>query len=95
MKIVTSLIFKIWYFFYSFLVPSCFQELELKAEFEQVNAEAESLRAELEKKQTELEELGKQKEEMDLALANSPLKQQASELMAKREFFLCVFFLTQ
>jgi len=40
--------------------------------------EAEKLRAELEAKQTEATELTRVKEDLDLALANSPLKQQAS-----------------
>lgn len=53
-------------------------ERELKAEFEQVSAEAEALAVELAARQSELDELCKRKEEMDLALANSPLKQQAS-----------------
>jgi hypothetical protein len=54
------------------------KEHELKTEFEEVNAEAEGLRMELDRKQAELEQLAKAKEELDLALANSPLKQQAS-----------------
>jgi chromosome segregation ATPase len=55
------------------------QAHDLKDEFDQVTAEADTLKAELERKQTELEELTKQKEEIELALANSPMKQQASE----------------
>uniref|UniRef100_A0A914NCP6 Uncharacterized protein n=2 Tax=Meloidogyne TaxID=189290 RepID=A0A914NCP6_MELIC len=51
-------------------------EIEVKEEFEQVNTEVESLRNEMERKKAELVELTKTKEEMDMALANSPLKRQ-------------------
>ncbi|CAK5083380.1 unnamed protein product [Meloidogyne enterolobii] len=53
-----------------------FKEIEVKEEFNQVNTEVESLRNEMERKKAELVELTKTKEEMDMALANSPLKRQ-------------------
>ncbi|KAE9554271.1 hypothetical protein FO519_002505 [Halicephalobus sp. NKZ332] len=52
----------------------------VREEYDQVKELAESLQMELEKKQQELDELVKKKEEIDVALANSPLKQQAMGL---------------
>uniref|UniRef100_A0A914C918 Uncharacterized protein n=1 Tax=Acrobeloides nanus TaxID=290746 RepID=A0A914C918_9BILA len=63
--------------------------------YESAKIEAERLSQQVDQKQKELEELYKKKEEMDIALANSPLKQQAmvlqehiTELEVKRQALL-------
>lgn len=70
-------------------------EREFKDEFARVQAEAETLRTEVEQKQAELDELTKTKEQLEVTLANSPLKQQAmlleeqlGELRRKRDNLL-------
>uniref|UniRef100_A0AC34RDI8 Uncharacterized protein n=1 Tax=Panagrolaimus sp. JU765 TaxID=591449 RepID=A0AC34RDI8_9BILA len=52
----------------------------IREEYEQIKEKAEEIRNETEEKQRELSELTKKKEEVDVALANSPLKQQAMGL---------------
>ncbi|KAI6196864.1 hypothetical protein M3Y94_01158900 [Aphelenchoides besseyi] len=52
-------------------------DYETKNAYEMAKTEAESLRNELDERQTEYDELVKEKEELDLQLANSSLKQQA------------------
>lgn len=61
----------------------------MKQEFEEITAEAEHLRSELQEKQAELESLNRSKEEMDIGLARSTLKQQASELRPLYQLFKC------
>uniref|UniRef100_A0A7E4VHI3 Intraflagellar transport protein 74 homolog n=1 Tax=Panagrellus redivivus TaxID=6233 RepID=A0A7E4VHI3_PANRE len=63
----------------------------IRDEYEMIKAEAERLEFVLAERQNEVDELTKRKEELDVALANSPLKQQAmilqeqiAELDAKR-----------
>uniref|UniRef100_A0AC35FQA8 Intraflagellar transport 74 n=1 Tax=Panagrolaimus sp. PS1159 TaxID=55785 RepID=A0AC35FQA8_9BILA len=52
----------------------------IRDEYENIHDEAEHLSQMLEEKQKELETLTKRKEEIDVALANNPLKQQAMVL---------------
>lgn len=51
----------------------------IKELYESAKIEAENLRQQVDQKQKELDQLSKKKEELDIALANSPLKQQASK----------------
>ncbi|KAL3103370.1 hypothetical protein niasHS_002556 [Heterodera schachtii] len=53
---------------------------ELEEEFGRVTSEAEQLADQLAKRQAQLEEIGRRKEQLDMALANSPLKQQTMML---------------
>lgn len=53
--------------------------MEIKEELKEIKTESDLIRQKLEEKQHELTDLRTTKNELDLALTNSALKQQASE----------------
>jgi F0F1-type ATP synthase membrane subunit b/b' len=63
---------------------------ELKTNYEEAKVEAEELRRQLDDLQSQLDQLNKVKEDLDFQLANSSLKQQASETLPFVVVTLCL-----